>query len=359
MSWQTLTGAGGVTVKYSNEEIERVKLQNENLQIENEQLRVERDSLTISRKTLQEQLLDKEKERQLLIKKLNKMEINLSLEKKARDGISKKVNKFEYEMLNYKDECNNMKEELSMLRIKVQELTYNLNQERAKRLRDIHEMDILKRKNLELEASNSTYGKENMAAQKSLYEKLEKMDTVMNQNESQKRIISSMSAEVNVLNAEIANVKEDLRRSKEIKYKYEKSISLKDREKEKLETEVFRLRKELITSNGVGNNYKSKTIDMTTSRRMTGGEVLGGLGTGTMSMMDDPFAFAGGQLETSTYGNQSSSYGYNVGKPVNKESSVISEESNPYAFRNNTLDGKRNNNMGKMVIILCFLLHIY
>lgn len=229
MSWQTLTGSGGTTIKYSTEEVERVKSLCETLEIENEQLRVDNESFVASRKVLKEQILEKEKARQALQKKLNKSEINLKLETKSREGISKKVNKFEFAMLNYRDECNNMKEELGMLRVKCAEQTHTLNQERSKRLRDIHEMDILKRRNAELEVFNSAIGNENLAAQTSLYEKLEKMDTVMNQNESLQRVVSSMGSEVNTLNSEVAMVKEDLRRCREQKYSCEKSLAAKDR----------------------------------------------------------------------------------------------------------------------------------
>lgn len=353
MSWATLTGSGGVTVKYSNEEVERVKELCESLGIENEQLRVEKDSLIASRKVLKEQVLEKEQARQALQKKLNKSEINLKLEIKAREGISKKVNKFEYDMLNYKDECANMKEELRMLRSQVQEMTYNLNQERSKRLRDIHEMDILKRKNVELEASNDVFGKDNMAVQTSLYEKLEKMDTVMLHNESQKRIISSMGTEVNTLNSEVALVKEDLRRSQEVKYQFEKSLSMKDRERALLETEVFRLRKELIGFSGT-HGQRQKAFELSGLKRPPGTGLSGmdtaGMGVGMgMSGMDDPFAFA--DLGTGTAGTgraggggpatSSANTGTMGGMQGMQASSVLSSASAPYAYRSN--DARNNN----------------
>mmetsp|Transcript_14983 Transcript_14983/g.24799 ORF Transcript_14983/g.24799 Transcript_14983/m.24799 type:complete len:471 (-) Transcript_14983:678-2090(-) len=335
MSWQALAGAGGA-VKYSNEEVERLRAKCESLEVENEQLRVEKDSLLNSRKALKENVLEKEQARQALLKKLNKSEINLKLEVKARDGISKKVNKFEYEMLNYKDECANMKEELGMLRVKVQELTYNLNQERAKRLRDIHEMDILKRRNVELEAENSVFSKDHLAAQTSLYEKLEKMDTVMTHNESQKRVIASMGSEVNALNSEVAMVKEDLRRSQEAKYSFEQSLSMKDRQREQLETEVFRLRKELIGFSGThGQKQKAFELSGVPRTAMNSALTLGSPGGGSF---DDPFAFAGGQLETSTQLRANTQPGRRL------EGSVVSESSAPYAYRSNeSRTGTKNN----------------
>ena len=353
MSWQALAGASGA-VKYSNEEVERLREKCENLSTENEQLRVEKQSLLASRVALKDSVLDKEQARQALLKKLNKSEVNLKLEIKARDGISKKVNKFEYEMLNYKDECANMKEELGMLRVKVQELTYNLNQERSKRLRDIHEMDILKRRNLELEAENNTFSKDNLAAQTSLYQKLEKMETVMTHNETQKRVIASMGSEVNALNAEVAMVKEDLRRSQESKYTFEQSLSMKDRQREQLETEVYRLRKELIGFSGT-HGQKQKAFElsgvprtaMTMSTALTqgshsqGGALQGG-------SFDDPFAFAGGQLETSTQLRPQPGRRLEGG-------SVVSAASAPFGFRSNEHRGSNNNNHGESVffIIVC------
>lgn len=331
MSWQALTGVGGAAVKYSPEEVERLRCLCESLGTENEQLRVEKESLLASRQALKDTVLEKEQARQALLKQLNKSEINLRLETKARDGISKKVNKFEYEMLNYKDECANMKEELGMLRVKVQELTYNLNQERAKRLRDIHEMDILKRRNTELEASNNVFGKDHMAAQTSLYEKLEAMDTVMTNNESQKRIISSMSNEVSALNAEVAMLKEDLRRSQEVKYQVEQSLSLKDRQREQLESEVYRLRRELI---GFSGSHGQKPHLPCTRSSPAGGRGLGA------ALEDDPFAFAGGQLEASC-----SSAQLRPGRHSQLEGSVVSEAAAPYGVRNNDIRRSNNNNI--------------
>lgn len=344
MSWQALTGAGGGAVKYSNEEVERLQAKCESLSAENEQLRVEKDSLLASRKALKDSVLEKEQARQALLKKFNKSEINLKLEVKARDGISKKVNKFEYEMLNYKDECANMKEELGMLRVKVQELTYNLNQERAKRLRDIHEMDILKRRNVELEAANSAFSKDNLAAQTSLYEKLEKMDTVITHNESQKRVIASMGSEVNALNSEVAMMKEDLRRSQEAKYGFEQSLSMKDRQREQLETEVFRLRKELIGFSGThGQKQRAFELSGVPKTAASSALILGSPGGGGGPLgggsFDDPFAFAGGQLETSTQLRAHTQPGRRL------EGSVVSEASAPYAYRSNeSRSGNKNHN---------------
>lgn len=321
MSWQTLTGAAGVTVKYSNEEVERLKQLCEDLQLENEQLRVEKKSFQSSREQLKEQILQKDKHRQELQKKLQKSEVDRKLEAKAREGISKKVNKFEFEMLNYKEECNNMKEELKMLRVKRLELEYNLNQERSKRLRDIHEMDILRRANMELEAANNVFGKENLDAKKSLYEKLEKMDTVMTHNESQKRVIGSMGNEVNALNAEIAMLKEDLRRSQEVKYQTERSLDVKDRECEQLEAEVFRLRRELLEFAGT-QGQKHKAFGTTGASRR---------GSSQMPTSHS-FDFPSPPL-TQEYPFRQGSAEF---QPSRGESYVVSQSSLPYSFRSNS-----------------------
>jgi predicted nucleic acid-binding Zn-ribbon protein len=233
------------SLKYSNEEIEKVKSISELLHSENERLRLEVDSLTKGRANLLEKIQEQEKIKQSLQKELQKTLQNLKYETKAREGLSKKMTVFEYEAVKYKEECFNQREELALVKYRNKDLEYRLNQERSKRLCELHEMDLLKKRNLELESAGSHAEKEAMEARMSLHDKLEKLEGIMHQNESQKRIISSMSGEILTLNSEMASLKEDLKRALEGKYHHENTISSKVREVEGLEREVSKLRRDL------------------------------------------------------------------------------------------------------------------
>lgn len=233
------------SLKYSNEEIERISSVSTQLHEENERLRFEIDSLTKGRLSLLEKLQEYEKIKQNLQKELNKTSQNLKFEIKAREGLAKRSQINEYEAIKYKEECFTQREEIGLLRYRNKDLEYRLNQERSKRLCELHEMDLIKKRNNELESLGSHAEKEALEARQNLAEKLEKLEGVMAQNESQKRIIGSMTSEILVLNSEMASLKEDLKRALEGKYQHEHTISTKVREMEGLEREVSRLRREV------------------------------------------------------------------------------------------------------------------
>lgn len=233
------------SLKYSNEEIERIKSVSELLHQENEKLRLEVDSLTKGRLLLLEKIQEQEKAKQTAQKELLRCQNNLKFEIKAREGMAKRTNLHEYEATTLREECRNQREELGILRYKVKDLEFRLNQERSKRLRDLHETDILRKRNIELESLGSHAEKDALQARQNLSDKLEKLEVVMHQNESQKRIISSMTGEILALNSEITSLKEDLKRALEGKYQNENTISTKTRETEQLEREVSRLRREV------------------------------------------------------------------------------------------------------------------
>jgi hypothetical protein len=231
--------------KYSNEEIERIKAVSELLHAENEKLRLEGDSLTKGRQLLLERLQEQERSKQAVQKELLKCQTNLKFEIKAREGLAKRMNIHEYEATKYKEECFNQREELATLRYRVKDLEYRLNQERSKRLRDLHETDLLRKRNNELESLGAHAEKQALEATQSLHDKLERLEAVLQQNESQKRIIGSMTSEILVLNSEMASLKEDLKRALEGKYLHENTISTKAREVEGLEREVSKLRRDV------------------------------------------------------------------------------------------------------------------
>lgn len=259
--WQELT-AGSNGQKYSNDEIEKIKKTNESLHEENEQLRLHIASLTDGRQALLQKIQEQEKSKQAVQKELVKTQNNMKFEIKAREGLSKKTNMYEYEALNLRDECKNQREELGILRYRVKELEYRLNQERSKRLRDMHEADILRRRNVELESNGSYAEKDALKARQDLNDKLEKMEQVMSQNESQKRVIESMSGEILALNSEITSLKQEMRRATEGRYKLDSSLSLHLREKEGLEREVWKLRKQLVhggTGSALGTAFPNES----------------------------------------------------------------------------------------------------
>ena len=266
--WQELTSAS--PQKYNNAEIERIKASNEALHAENEKLRLEMMSLTEGRKALLEKIQEQERAKQAVQKELTRAQNNMKFEIKAREGLSKKTSMYEFEALNLRDECKNQREELGILRFRASDLEYKLNQERSKRLRDMHESDILRKRNAELESSEKYAEKDALKARQDLNDKLERMEVVLAQNESQKRVIESMSGEVLALNAEITSLKQDLRRLTESKYKLDSTVAMHTREKEGLEREIWRLRKENVHRGGTWRDTATGTAT--------------GTGTGTMGV---------------------------------------------------------------------------
>ena len=193
--WKALVEEGPV-VGTNSAEVDRLKNVIKVLEDDAENLRQEINTLKASRTSLLAKINDQEQQRQLVVKELLKVKANLNFEVKAREGLAKKTGGFEFEALNLREEKKNLVEELNILRTRSKEMEFFLNQERSKRLQEIHETDILRKQNQSLESKQIQAEQDAARARSELLTKLQKMETIIAENDAQKVIIDTLNHEI-------------------------------------------------------------------------------------------------------------------------------------------------------------------
>lgn len=83
-----------------------------------------------------------------------------------------------------------MKEKITKNTKRILELESALNDERIKRLRDIHEIELLRRKNAELDAREKNAKNSELTAQEDVLKKLQSLQTVIAQNTLLQQVIT-------------------------------------------------------------------------------------------------------------------------------------------------------------------------
>lgn len=235
------------------------------LTTENQRLKSEIEIYEYSKTLSTLKIAESEKARQEVLKELQKTKDELKFELKARDGLVTKSNTFEFENINLRDEKKTLLAAQSMSLHRIKELENALNDERVKRLRDMHEIDVLRRENQQLSRRCSNAEEDAHDANVNLIEKLERTDLVLTQNQSQKRVLLAQSEELGSLTTEVTLLKEDRQRlhteisrlCEELTKRNDKCISL--------EEEIHRLRRELIVS-APTQTGKSKAFHPTASQ---------------------------------------------------------------------------------------------
>lgn len=129
--------------------------------------------------------------------------MELKLERIALEGTKKKSAVIESELVALREDTANLRTEQSIAKSRVSELEHALNEERSKRLQDMHENERLLMLNVKLETKNENLAKNAFDANKSLLEKIQKLETATLLNESKSRVIASQSTDLNHLSDDL------------------------------------------------------------------------------------------------------------------------------------------------------------
>lgn len=142
-----------------------------------------------------------------LQQKLRSVEISLKFEKIAAEGARKKVHTMEIDYIDAKERYQNAKTELEMVKKKEQELTLTLQRERISRLQILHEKERVQRINEDLQQKLYHFENDNVDSHKRLLLQLQRVETLLEQNHRQDRLIGAQSQEIYTLNNEVVDYK--------------------------------------------------------------------------------------------------------------------------------------------------------
>lgn len=137
------------------------------------------------------------------LKEVKKLQSELKFERIATEGAKKKSAVFEFEVVGLREEKANFSQEASLYKVRVQELEHALNEERSKRLQNMHENEKLQMINAQLTTKNESLEKSAHDANMKLLEKIQKLETATLLNESKSRVISSQSTDLNHLSDDL------------------------------------------------------------------------------------------------------------------------------------------------------------
>lgn len=182
-----------------------------------------------------------------LQKKLTSLEANLKLESRASDGIRKKAASLDIECQLLKEQDKIFREEANRNRRKTKEYEDTLCDDRAKRLKGMHECELLRRKNAELEARGNINEADAVKARKELLEKVQKLETAYAVIENHNLTIQAQSEEMLNLNREVGVLKETIQSMGESIVRLEKVAADRTAERDIHEQESMRLRTEIIS----------------------------------------------------------------------------------------------------------------
>jgi len=228
------------------EEIARLNWIIQEMERMNVVLRDERDVVQASNDGLLEHNKSRDKERNALLKQINKLTMELMLEKKSSSGLAAKNGAISIDLTLHKEAKKVMLEEQIWSRKHVKEMEKQLNDDRSKRLRNIHENELLRRKNVDLEARSNMAEAVAQKAQTELLAKLQQLDTALELNAMQRRTIDAQGSEMLELNREVTMQKESMREMMDRCLRLERQLAERQKEKDAFETEAFRLRREIM-----------------------------------------------------------------------------------------------------------------
>ena len=209
-------------------------------------MRDERDVAQTSLDGMIEHNKIRDKERNGFQKQINKLKFELKLEQKSASGNLKKSGAMEIDLQLRKEERVTMMEEQTYSRKKVKEQEKQLLDDRSKRLRNIHENELLTLNNVKLEARCNMAEESSRKASEELLVKLQKLETTLELVDSQKRVIESQGSEMLDLNREVTMMKESMRDMADRCIRLERSIAERQKERDAFEQEAFRLRREIM-----------------------------------------------------------------------------------------------------------------
>ena len=209
-------------------------------------LRDERDLVQASNEGLLEHNKIRDKERNSLFKQINKLKMELVLANKSSSGLTAKTGALSIDLTLHKEAKKVMLEEQIWSRKHVKEMEKQLSDDRSKRLRNIHENELLRRKNVDLESRCNVAEAAAQKAQTELLAKLQQLDTALELTATQRRTIDAQGSEMLDLNREVTMQKESMREMADRCLRLERQLAERQKEKGVFENEAFRLRREIM-----------------------------------------------------------------------------------------------------------------
>ena len=228
------------------EEIARLNWIIQEMERMNVVLRDERDVAKASAEGMIEHNKSRDKERNALFKQINKLKMEVVLEKKSSSGLTQKNGAMSIDLTMRKEERKVMMEEQIFSRKRVKEMEKQLNDDRSKRLRNIHENELLRRKNVDLESRCNMAEAAAQKAQTELLAKLQELDTALELVATQRRTIDAQGYEMLELNREVTMQKESMREMMDRCLRLERQLAERQKERDVFENEAFRLRREIM-----------------------------------------------------------------------------------------------------------------
>jgi hypothetical protein len=220
---------------------------------------------------------DQERIRVGLQRELTKLKGNLKYEKTAREGSSKRSAGYELECVSLREERDTLKTEQKINRRRLEELSTTLNQERMKRLRDLHLNEVLRKQAAGLQEAMALLAGDSTAANEKLLGKVLIADSAVAKNEVQRKIIDSQALEILEVTREVTMTNEKYKQAQNKIGEMEIALAKRTKDVLDFETEIWRLRKECTTMAGsshsqqhvaFGRSYESQAGFSLPSRRI-------------------------------------------------------------------------------------------
>lgn len=231
-------------------------------------------------------LRDAADKRIALTKEVKKLQQELKFERIACEGAKKKGAIFEFDIVGLREENSNLVAEQSLHRRRIGELEYALNEERSKRLKDMHEIEKLNNMNCGLETKVILVERDAFKANTELLEKVQKLETATLLNESKARVIYSQSSDLNNLSGELFRGKAEERVLHNTILTTVDELNSTRVENTHLKAELSRIRKDFLGLS-VKQSDKSRAFLGTQSRVGTRGSVTRATSsTGMLTLSD-------------------------------------------------------------------------
>ncbi len=184
-----------------------------------------------------------------LQKKIKSLESTLKFEKIAAEGIKKKSNTFESELFASQELTAHNAEKAQVYAQKVEDYLLQLQQERCNRLQLIHEKESYIDKYEEALSKLSKVEEDNRSLAQQNLNNLQKVETLLSQNQSASQLLTIQSDEIIRLNNEVEELRQRLSSTNKSLLKEENNHSVYLRQMDILHQEISFLRKQLIMHN--------------------------------------------------------------------------------------------------------------
>ncbi len=184
-----------------------------------------------------------------LQKKIKSLESTLKFEKIAAEGIKKKSNTFESELFASQELTAHNAEKAQVYAQKVEDYLLQLQQERCNRLQLIHEKESYIDKYEETLSKLSKVEEDNRSLAQQNLNNLQKVETLLSQNQSASQLLTIQSDEIIRLNNEVEELRQRLSSTNKSLLKEENNHSVYLRQMDILHQEISFLRKQLIMHN--------------------------------------------------------------------------------------------------------------